>query len=375
MKQFDNNSPEVIALNKAKIALMAKPDVTFYTTVLFSFRQIWDDSIPTLATNGKCVKINPQFFMGLDPELRVSGLVHEAMHPAYMHVGKDRMGDRDPELWNCAGDYIINGQLKRRGFKIGENWLYDAKYDDPKWTTEMVYDDLKAQGGKQKPQWKDLQEPEGDPEQVRNDIQDILVRAAIQSKMAGDKPGSIPGEIEVYLDKLLNPKLPWTTILRKYLQSFNKNDYTFKRPNKRFFPQHYLPGLWSESLMELAVSVDISSSVSDDEFLQFVGDTASVLKMMKPPKIDFIQFNTQITSIDSVKSVEELKRIKFVGRGGTDIKEICEWATKTQAKVMIVFSDGFFSWPVKEHKTDFIWIIHNNPSFVAPFGKVIHYEI
>lgn len=370
MKQYDNNSPEVIALNKAKIALMSKPDITFFTTVLFSFRQIWDETIPTLCTNGKAIRINPKFFMGLEPELRVSALVHEAMHPAYFHVDESRRGSRDPQQWNAAGDFVINGQLKSRGFKIGDSWLCDDKYANK--STEVVFDELE---GDAEPQWDDLAPGEGNPEEIRNDIQDILIRAHIQSKMAGDKPGSIPGDIEVFLDKLLNPKLHWTQILRKYLQSYNKNEYSFRKPNRRFFPQHYLPSLWSESLMELDIAVDISSSVSDEDFLQFVGDTASILKMMKPPKIRFIQFNTGITSIDEITSVEELKKVKFVGRGGTDITPVMDWARTNGSRVMLLFSDGYFHFPCDEHKTDLIWLIHNNSTFEAPFGKVIHYEI
>ena len=40
------------ALDKAKIALMSKPDSTSFTTVCFSLKHVWDDTITTAATNG-----------------------------------------------------------------------------------------------------------------------------------------------------------------------------------------------------------------------------------------------------------------------------------------------------------------------------------
>ena len=53
------------ALDKAKVALMSKPDSVFFTTVCFSLKHVWDDSIPTAQTNGLEIRYNPEFFMQL----------------------------------------------------------------------------------------------------------------------------------------------------------------------------------------------------------------------------------------------------------------------------------------------------------------------
>lgn len=363
------------ALSKAKIHLMTKPDSVFFTTLCFSMHHVWTDRVPTAACDGKKIYWNPQFFMGLaNKEEQVFLMLHETMHAAYLHMDPVRTNGRCKDRWNIAADHVINLQLIERGFRMptGKN----AGVADTQFTgmsAEEVYALLPENPGK--PNMADLEAPEGDVEQVRADMQDALVRASIQSKMANDKPGTIPGEIEIFLNKLLNPKLPWFRILQKYLQSYAKNDYTFKKPNRRFFPRHHLPSLYSEDLIDLAIAVDTSGSVTDADFLRFVSETHAILKMMKPSKITLVQFDTDIKSVDEVKSVQELRRVKFTGRGGTNVMPVIQWANDTKPQLLLVFSDGDFHFYGLETKVNTLWLIHEKPNFRAPFGKVIHYTI
>lgn len=363
------------ALSKAKIHLMTKPDSVFFTTLCFSMQHVWTDRVPTAACDGKKIYWNPQFFMSLaNKDERVFLMLHETMHAAYLHMDPVRTNGRCHNRWNIAADHVINLQLIDRGFKMptGKN----AGMADPKFngmSAEEVYKLLPDNPGK--PSMSDLEAPKGDIEQIRGDMQDALVRASIQSKMAQDKPGTIPGEIEIFLNKLLNPKLPWFRILQKYLQSYAKNDYTFKKPNRRFFPKHHLPSLHSEALIDLAIAVDTSGSVTDTDFLRFVSETHAILKMMKPNKITLVQFDTEIKTVDEVKSVQELSKVKFTGRGGTSVLPVIQWANDTKPQLLLVFSDGDFYFYGPETKVNTLWLIHENPEFRAPFGKVIHYTM
>lgn len=364
------------ALSKAKISLMGRPDSAFFTTVCFSLKHVWDENLPTAATNGKDIRFNPDFFMKhcKSAEEQVGLLLHETMHVAFQHIACYDEPGLDQARANEAQDHVINLMLLERGFKLPEGGLHDPQFRGMNW--RQVYDLLPV-----KPRDKrlmDVQPGNLTPEEkvaLGREIEDILVRASIQSKMAGDKPGTIPGDIQIFLNGLLNPKLSWQQILRKYLNSFAKNDYSFKRPNRRFFPKHYLPSLCGEKLMDLAVAVDISGSVSDSDFHQFVTEIASIFRMMKPNKISVIQFDTEIKSVDEVSSLEELMKIKFAGRGGTDVTPVLEWADKNKPGLLLVFTDGEFAWRTSTCKANTLWLIHNNQKFTAPFGKVIYYEI
>ena len=362
-------SDHIAALTKAKIQLMSRPDSVFFTTVCFSLKHIWDEKIPTACTNGKYIKFNPAFFMSLSLEERIFLLIHEAMHVAYLHMA--RLSTRNALKWNYAADYVINHQLIERGFKMPVGGLHDPKYAGM--STEEVYDLLAEDI--QIPFDMDLEGGDVPDDELTNEVQDILVRASVASKMSGDKPGTIPGEIQIFLDRLLSPKLPWNRILQKYLQTFSKSDYTFKKPNRCFFPKHHLPSLYSESLMDIAIAVDTSGSVSDSDFNRFVTEVHSILRMMKPEKITLVQFDTGIKSVTPIRNVQELMKCEFKGRGGTLISPVLEWANENKPQLLLVFSDGEFRFYDYLTKSKVLWVIHDNPAFVAPQGKVIHYSL
>lgn len=364
-------TPEIQkAYDKAKIGLMAKPDITFFTTIVFSLKLIWDRCIPTAATDGSSIRMNPDFFMSLLPDERIFLIVHEAMHVALLHML--RLADREHRKWNKACDHYINLMLIERGFKMPQNGLADSKYKG------LSSDEIYALLPDPPPDDSftlDLEPNVAPVDSITQDIQDILIRAAMQSKMHGDAPGSIPGDIEIFLDKLLNPKLPWQRILQKYIQNLSKHDYSWRKPNRRFFPNHYLPSMFSEKLMDIAIAIDSSGSVSDDDFRVFVSETHGILKMMKPDKITLIQFDKVIKSVDNIGSIRDLMNVKFIGRGGTRIEPVMEWAKENQPKLLLVFTDGEFKFYNTDYKTNTVFLIHNNPRFESPYGKVIHYEI
>jgi predicted metal-dependent peptidase len=355
------------AMDAAKIALMSKPDSAFFTTLCFSLKHSWDTTIPTACTNGTYIKFNPDFFMSLTPEERVFLLIHESCHVAYLHM--DRLNERNAQKWNIAADHVINLQLIERNFKMPKMGLADKQYKGM--STEEVYNLLPD--APQENFQMDLEPSETPSEDLQQTVEDILVRAAIQSKIDNDTPGTIPGEIQIFLDSLLKPKLPWNQILQKYLHALIKNDYSFKKFNRRFFPKYYLPTLHSEAVINMAIAIDASGSVSNEEFKRFVTETHSIFKMMKPEKITLLQFDTEVTSITEIHSINELMNTTFVGRGGTDIRPVLDWCNTNKPQLLLVFSDGHFRFHDYTTKVPSIWLIHNNPNFKAPFGKTIHY--
>ena len=361
-----------LALSKAKINLMSRLDSAFFTSICFSLKHYWDDKVPTACTDGVSIWFNIKFFMKLTVEEQVFLLLHETLHAAYMHMA--RLMGRDPQIWNYAADYVINLQLVDRGFKMPACGLLDRRFAGM--SVDQVYKILVQENPKIDPKLMDLKP--GDKksdDQLSQDMQDILVRAAVQSAMFGDKPGTIPGDIQIFLNGLLKPKLPWNRLLQKYLTQFDKNDYSFRKPNRRFFPQHYLPSLQGEKLMNLAIGVDISGSVSNSDFHRFVSEIASIFRMMKPEKITLIQFDTKITSIEEVKSLGELMKVKFSGRGGTAIAPLMNWANTNKPQLLMIFTDGQFRFGDAATTITTFWLIHNNSLFAAPFGQVIHYKM
>ncbi len=164
--------------------------------------------------------------------------------------------------------------------------------------------------------------------------------------------------------------------MQKYLNAFSKSDYSFRKPNRRFFPEYHLPSLYGNKLMNLTIAVDTSGSVSDEDFHVFVSEVASILRMMKPDEITLLQFDTGIKSIDKIKDIKDLMKCKFTGRGGTQIAPVLEWANANKPQLLLVFSDGEFNFYGSTTKSETLWIIHNDTqgSFKPTFGKTIHYS-
>lgn len=379
-----------LALDRVKIALIRENNSTFFATIAFSMKHIWDDSQPTAYVDGVHMGWNPNFFMGMPEDQRLGVMVHEACHIAYDHIGRANVGkNRDHDRWNRAADHVINLDLTARGFKLPSFALRDTRFSGM--STEEVYDILEAEEQNQPSMpvpggMSDLRTSSGNgdddtvgatgmtKDQLQRHVQDIIIRAAIQSKMAGDKPGSIPGEIQVYLDNLLNPKLPWQTLLRRFFTAFSKNDYSWKRPNRRFFPDHHLPSLFSINLQDLTFYVDISGSVLNFQFKIFVSEIAGVLKHLKPKKITIVQFDTRIHHVDTVTSLHELSKIEFHGRGGTHIECILDHMETNKNSLSLVFTDGWFDWPRNTFRHRILWLINDNQRFKPMYGDAIHFS-
>lgn len=380
------------AFRKAKIALMSMRDSVFFTTLFFNLKHSWSFDVPEAETNGMEVRYNPEFFMKLNKDEQLSLLMEQTLHTAFMHM--ERMGERDKDRWQRAADETVRNVLNDRGFKMIADRKFDTQYKDM--STDQIYKLLPVNTPPPPKNQNDLAPPpppdgggggDGDSgpgqanqaaadAQLRAQVEDLLVQAQQASKMAGDKPGTVPGSLEMFLDKLLNPVLPWHTILRRWMQAQAKTDYTFAKPNRRFFPQHYLPSMLSTSLVDVMVAVDISGSVSDSDFNQFVSETHSIMKTFKPKNIRFVQFDTRIQHDDNIRSLADLKKLHFTGRGGTDPTPVLELAAKVKPKVLLFFTDGeFYMDNLPQYKGNLVWLIHNNERFSAPFGKTIHYKL
>jgi predicted metal-dependent peptidase len=363
------------ALSKAKCGLMSTGNAVFITSVIFNLKQSWTDKVQTASVTHKDLYINPDYFMSLEPKQRVGLMAHEPWHLAFMHlirgVGKNH------NKYNRAADYVINNMLLAAGYELPPNGLWDKQYDGM--STEQVYDllpdlpedddydlDFEIGGG----------DGEDTLEDVKSDIVDILIKAKLESITKGDKPGTIPGFIEVELDKLLYPKLPWNRILGNYLTNvFGRADFTYRKPNRRYFPEYFMPSVESTSLCHIACFADTSCSMSDHECLVYISELNGIKQQFKPEKMTVVDFDTSLKKIRVLGEFDTVADIKFSGRGGTDIAPVMKWIKKNEPKVAIIFTDGGFNhYEPKGLNTDIIWIIGNNENWTSNLGKVIHYD-
>lgn len=357
-------------LDRTKIALMANPEAIFFTSIILSLKFFWDDTCRTAWTDGYRMGWCPTFFLGLPEDQRLGVMVHEACHVAYDHMGRTQ--GRIMSIWNKACDHVINLYLEERGFKLPSFRLADPRFAGM--SAEQVYTILLEENDQEENEMADIRIDDSIPtEEYKKHIEDIIIRAATLTKMS-NRPDLIPGEVELFLKNLLKPRLPWQTILRREAEAASKTGHSWLKPNRRYFPAHHLPSMWSMGPQSATFYVDISCSVSDEQFHVFVSEIVGSLRMFKFKKITIVQFDVEIKSVDVVKSLRELMKVKFAGRGGTHIGCILDHIEKTKPALAMVFTDGGFGWPRDKFKQRILWLINDNPGWQPLFGRAIHFN-
>ena len=364
-------------LDKTKIGLMMQGG-TFLIGVGLMMQHVFTESVDTAATDGKRIYFNPSFFSSLKKPERIGVLAHEIMHVALMHM--IRLGTRDHNVYNQAGDYVINDILRNSGYILPEPHLYDAKYHG--WSTEEVYDHLIKEGaGQDKPNilGGDIDYSEGESSEVKGDIatsvQDTVMKARAQAKMDSNEQGTIPGEVDRLIDELINPVLDWTQLLARFMDSNAKNDYTWTRPNKRFFPNHYMPSMYSESIDHVTVTVDTSGSVTDDMLSEILTEIKSVYDTYQPNNMTIIDCDSSIHHIHHVDDSTDIMSLKFTGGGGTSFIPPLDYCKEHGTNVLLYFTDLYAEriCPDDGYEFDTLWICYSNHE-PQEYGETIYYE-
>jgi predicted metal-dependent peptidase len=327
------------------------------------------------------MKINPDFWLSLTDDVRTSLLAHEAWHVAFGHIILP-LGV-DPGRFNEAADYVINIMLKDTKFTIPNEWLCESRYRDM--STMEVYNTLPPPDPNEEKTpvgigygiGQDIESPDdnqsdSDIENLKSEIESNIVKATTMAEMNGEGVGTLPGDIQEIIDNLVNPKLDWRTILQNYMTDFNKTDYSFRRPNKRYMPDFYLPSLHGESMGELAAFRDTSGSVNTTELTAFMSEIADIKEKLNPLVTTVGDFDTSIKEIHKFTKDEAMPNIPCVGRGGTDLECVFEYFKDNPPELLIIFSDLWCDKIEEDPGYPVIWVCVNNTDAEVNFGKLIH---
>ena len=382
------------ALSQARIALMGTKGSAFITAMCFSLKHVWTTDVDRAATDGFSIYYNPHWFVTIPHKERVGIVVHETWHVCLNHCKfqrASRMTNHDPKLWNIACDGVINNFVLDAGFKLPKD-----RIDMPEargQSTEKVYRDLleKQERNEDIPDLSDalsdIREPDPNAQQqeqgegesdkldIPQELKAILARAALTARLAGEDAGNLSAEMKFMLDNLLNPKLPWTRLMERYFNASIKTSYSFSRPNRRHYPRLYLPTRSGKTLEKVNMAIDMSASVSNTEIAQFVSEVIDVLTKVKPKKLMLVEFDTRVRQVTQLRDPSQLRKHEFVGRGGTFINPVIDYQNENPSEVLVIFTDGRFYPPTARTRSAVLWVIYNNPSFAADFGKVIHVNI
>ena len=367
------------AWDKVKIQALLKGS-TFLTTIGFHLKYVWSTKIKTASTNGTRITINPDFFMKLSSKEKIFLYNHEIWHVAFMHMIRGR--NKDHGKYNRAADHCINLMLKEQGFTLIKNVLQDPQYEEM--STDQIYDLLPFEPPSPDDD-PDIEytDENGDPmsdediDKMENELENLVLKATTASQMDGEKAGTIPDSILAELDRLINPVLDWRILLSNFVTGHAKNDFSWRRPNRRLLSTAYLPSLYSEALTHISLAIDLSCSVTEEQYIAFLSEAQYIMELMNPELMSIVTFNTGIIDIFEMQTGDEILDLPFNVGGGTDISTTIDHYNKLNPTVVIVFSDLEMDEPENEPTFPVIWIKvgDSNYAMTPKVGSVVQYPV
>jgi len=349
--------PLSFKLSKAKTALIFSQP--FFATLSMNMPWERDDTLdpPTMATDGDKIYWHGDFVQKSSHDELVFVVCHEIMHCVFQHML--RRGNRDPYKWNVAADVIINDMLKREN--VGT--MPEGGIDMPqlatagKYLAEEVYNLLPPTPPKGKGGGKggggngtngepldNVRDAKGSPADKTEKANKMKVRVA-QAAQAAKMCGKLSAGLERLVTDVLQPKVDWRDVLRKFVSVRAKTETTFARPKRRFAGEDfYLPSKSGESLGELLIAVDCSGSIGERELAEFAAEIKAIHEDMRPTTVHVVYFDASISHYESYE-VDENLNIRPHNGDGTDFTPIFKYADEHGLDVCacVVLTDGYCS--------------------------------
>ena len=323
----------------------------------------YDITTPT-AVNFKLARyviyFNPYIFLNLTADQMKSTIKHEIYHILSFHLDRIRsLKTKYSSLAiNMAMDIVVNqciDYLPPFATTIdGINFKYKLKLQ-PYMTMESYAktiqgalnlleedDESEVDDSKEKHIEKeydvskthDLWEEsiEGDEQTLENFTKKF---AAIAEK------GKVPLYLEGILKGLRSEKgeIPWNLYLKKLMGTLESDKKkTVARRSRRQPNRLDLRGELSGHTARITLAIDISGSISDEEFHGAIKEVFNIVKTYKH-EITLIECDTQIRQVYKVKSINSIRK-RSSSRGGTKFTPVIKHVNNTDTNILIYFTDG-----------------------------------
>lgn len=293
---------------------------------------------------------------------------HEILHIVLNHL--EIVFDNQVK-GNLAFDCVVNQLIDKQ--KLHPKWVYPETFglkrdQSCKWYYDNITDDqVKAYGNVGEAGyhglWKNCKSKLDSAT-----IRDILKKA--KSNTSAGSWGKLSQNLKDYIDLLLEhkaSKVSWEKLLRLYFASSEENyiQYSVRKESRRFGTR---PGLVKRDKLNLAVIIDTSGSISNDDLKLFANEIYWVWKS-----------GASIKVIESDCVVH--KRYKYegridcniLGRGGTNLEPaLAEVDGKFD---LAVYLTDFYAPKIsKKYKIPVVWLLSSKiekSRFPCDWGKVI----
>ena len=380
------NSEMQEALSVTKMAFMMNKGSLFLGSVAGKLLVSFPDSCPTACVGSKVIQINPTLWANATKRGRLFIYRHEVQHVARLHAL--RRGDRIPEVWNVACDYVINTFEFKSG--IGPvtpddlNGIQVYVDTEGKFTgmdEEQVYDYILDHPGEfqviPSNMGQDCMIPDEDdgPQEVLEHVR-IVQEAQEVCAMSGGSGDGITVGARNALVKYVKPVVPWEGLIRRWARSFDETRARWSRPNRRHLPYGvYKPTVVRDigSLDEINFYRDISGSVSEKDRDRVHSEMKHIFDIYKPSLMRDVPFNDAIFDERELRPGHKFEDLAHISCGGTWLGCVKEHIENTKPTLAVIFSDLECA-PMEPLEIDIpvLWIVFGNYNPEVPFGTKIY---
>lgn len=387
MMQDEEKALPAISRARARLVLGNTPEMAFFASICMGWRLQVAWWMPTMAVDGTHLFYNPSFVNTLtDDELRAV-IVHEALHDALGH--HCRMAGLDRQDANIAADLAINHIVTEAGFKLPKGAVHAGEGPFVKMPKGKSLEEYYALLPKRKKSKGDgdgddpgrcggiLPPGDGSDADRRLTEQECKMRVAQARDLAKQQKGNTPGWLDGLVHDVLEPKVNWRHVLRRFLTERAKSDYSWTPPNRRFLSQgHYLPGCMSESVGHIVISVDASGSCWSKEVLsRFAGEVNGILASYSVTLTVMYNDTRVVDSFEWAPGRGPLT-LEPKGGGGTCHKCVFEWIRDKNIlpACLVCLTDMCTSFPVSAPEYPVLWCSVSK-GVPAPWGHLVEVDL
>lgn len=388
-------------IDRVNLSLLEDRD-NFYGYFLFQMhREIRFDITSPTGVNFKGAKyviyFNPIIFLQLNINQMQGTIKHEIHHILSLHLirSKELKGKYSTLARNLAMDVVVNQYLDYiPPYATTLEWVnlqYNLKlepYNAMEYYVENIQNELNLLEESKKGEEDDTKEAETnieteyDPKTTHDlwedsdDIDEKTLRDFTEKFISNAEKGKIPLHVEGMIAALKNSKgeLPWNLFLKKLMGTVESDKKkTITRRNRRQPNRLDLRGELRSHKAKIVVAIDISGSISDEEFKQAVKEVLSIVKNYNH-EITIVECDTNIKNSYKVRTIKDIRERVSSG-GGTKFSPVFEYVNDLKANLLIYFTDGKGEEKLtvlpKGYKT--LWVISGRGdklSLREPFGAV-----
>lgn len=341
-------------------------------------------------TDGRAIYYNRSFFKKLLPAEQNYVLMHELFHIILLHF--KRSEDKDPQIWNVASDYVVNGMLDRliracekiAAGRSGYDCYFGIDFEKPPVgcflenyndeSVEQLYSRILRYNKKNRlrknvlillPRYDGAEDVK--EEKVRLDPKDFdlictasdeegakieaWINQLIENAMKKWSDDPSVKIIKRELDFLKNEKLlPWKRVMKRFLSDGDDmEDVSYSTPERKYIHMDMIlpgPGTFQvrNKLDDVWAFIDSSGSIDRETMNSFITQLYELCRQFDA-KLNIAFWDNQVNEVYKEVGKKDLMDCSSCSTGGTNAGSVYDYldANKVKARAVIILTDGYFA--------------------------------